>query len=104
VENRIPKKKMSPVEIEAMSARARAQARAAGMKRSDIPKIIGQVRKKAKRTMKDEHFQELLASVQQMGDYLKGKKVPCPKVTYRAKPTQTKSPIDLKKQAKKDYG
>jgi len=73
-----------------MFARARAQARAAGMKRSDIPKIIKLVRKKAKRQMKDEHFQELLTSVKQMGDYLRGKKVHGVKITYRARPTNPK--------------
>lgn len=39
-----------------------------------------------KRIMKDEHFQELVASVKQMGDYLKGKKVPGVKVTLHPKP------------------
>ena len=40
----------------------------------------------AKRYMKDEHFQELLTSVQLMGDYLKGKKVQGVRVNYKAKP------------------
>jgi DNA-binding phage protein/predicted XRE-type DNA-binding protein len=87
----LSEKKIRSAKIETMFVRARAQARAAGMKRSDIPKIIKQVRKKTKRNMKDEHFQELLASVQQMGDYLKGKKVPGVKITYRAKPTRAKN-------------
>ena len=40
--------------------------------------------------MKDEHFQELLSSVHQMGDYLKGRKVQGVKVTYRTKPLSSK--------------
>jgi putative transcriptional regulator len=40
----------------------------------------------AKRYMKDEHFQELLASVKQMGDHLRGKRVPGVKVTLHPKP------------------
>src|SRR5690348_9915803 len=43
-----------------------------------------------KRYMKDEHFQELLTSVNQMGDYLKGKKVQGIRVTHRAKPLSSK--------------
>ena len=43
-----------------------------------------------KRTMKDEHFQELLTSVKQMGDYLKGEKVPGVKVAYVPKPLTAK--------------
>ena len=40
----------------------------------------------ATRYMKPEHFEELLESIRQMGDYLKGKPVPGVKVTYRLKP------------------
>ena len=46
----------------------------------------GGIKIMAKGIMKDEHFQELLTSVHQMGDYLKGKKVPGVKITYRPKP------------------
>ena len=49
-----------------------------------------------KRTMKNEHFQELLSSVKQMGDYLKGKKVPGLKVTLRAKPATAKEVKDVR--------
>jgi len=44
----------------------------------------------AKRFMKEEHFQELLTSVKQMGDYLKGKKVPGVKVSLHPKPATAK--------------
>lgn len=44
----------------------------------------------AKRYMKDEHFQELLTSVKQMGDYLKGKKIPGVKITLVPKPLTAK--------------
>ncbi len=47
--------------------------------------------------MKDENFQELLTSVRQMGDYIKGKKVPGMRVSYRLKP---KSPKNLKRSPK----
>ncbi len=40
--------------------------------------------------MKDEHFRELLGSVKQMGDYLKGKRVPGVKVTLHPKPATAK--------------
>ncbi len=40
--------------------------------------------------MKDEHFRELLTSVKQMGDYLKGKKVPGVKVALHPKPATAK--------------
>ena len=43
-----------------------------------------------KRYMKDEHFQELLTSVHQMGDYLKGRKVQGVRVSYRFKPLTSK--------------
>jgi hypothetical protein len=39
-----------------------------------------------KRYMKKEHFKELLAGVGQMGDYLRGKRVPGVRVTCRPKP------------------
>jgi putative transcriptional regulator len=38
-----------------------------------------------KRHMKDEHFQELLQSIHQMGEHLKGKKVPGVTSTFRPK-------------------
>jgi putative transcriptional regulator len=40
--------------------------------------------------MKDEHFQELLTSVRQMGDFLKGKKVAGVKISRRPKPATAK--------------
>lgn len=40
--------------------------------------------------MKDEHFQELLTSVHQMGDYLKGQKVPGTRVSFKSKPLTSK--------------
>jgi DNA-binding transcriptional regulator YiaG len=43
-----------------------------------------------KRFMKDEHFKELLTSVHQMGDYMKGKKVQGVRVTFRSKPLTSK--------------
>jgi putative transcriptional regulator len=44
----------------------------------------------SKQYMKDEHFQELLTSVHQMGDYLKGKNVQGVRVSHKAKPLTSK--------------
>jgi|SRR5665213_649691 len=52
-----------------------------------------------KRSMKDEHFQELLTSVHQMGDHLRGKKVRGVKITYKTKSANAKNskPSEAKK-------
>lgn len=50
----------------------------------------------AKRYMEEEHFEELLTSVKQMGEYLRGKKVPGAKVTYRGKPVTAKEVRDVR--------
>lgn len=50
----------------------------------------------AKGTMKEEHFQELLTSVRQMGDYLKGKMVPGLKVSVRPKPATAAEVKDVR--------
>jgi putative transcriptional regulator len=43
-----------------------------------------------KRYMKDEHFHELLTSVHQMGEHLKGRKVQGVRVSFRSKPLTPK--------------
>jgi putative transcriptional regulator len=50
----------------------------------------------SKRYMKDEHFKELLTSVHQMGNYLKGKKVQGIRVTHRDKPLSSKDVKDVR--------
>jgi DNA-binding transcriptional regulator YiaG len=50
----------------------------------------------SKRYMKDEHFQELLTSVHQMGDYLKGKKVQGIQVSRKSKPLTSKDVKDVR--------
>jgi len=50
----------------------------------------------SKRYMKDEHFQELLTSVHQMGDYLKGRKVSGIRITQRAKPLSSRDVKDVR--------
>lgn len=54
----------------------------------------------AKRQMKDEHFEELLASVQQMGRHLKGKKVAGVRTTRVSKPASSDEVKEVRYQLK----
>jgi putative transcriptional regulator len=48
--------------------------------------------------MKKEHFNDLLKSVNQMGEIMKGKKLPGTKVTYRAKPATAEEVQKIRKE------
>jgi putative transcriptional regulator len=48
--------------------------------------------------MKKEHFNDLLKSVNQMGEIMKGKKLPGIKVTYRAKPATAEEVQNIRKE------
>lgn len=47
--------------------------------------------------MKKEHFDQMIKSVHEMGEIMKGKKLPGMKVTYRAKPATAKEVQNVRK-------
>lgn len=46
--------------------------------------------------MREKHFKELLTSVRQMGDHLKGKKVQGVLVSFRPKPDKKAKNVNIK--------
>jgi putative transcriptional regulator len=65
-----------------------------------IGRLMGSIRLDTevgvKKYMADKDFEQLLESVRQMGDHLKGKKVQGVRVTYRTKPITSKEVKDVR--------